>query len=139
MSNGTEKLYQTNQIDSTPDVDRDYEYQRQNFYNLVERGQDAIQGILDLAQQSQHPRAYEVAGQLIKQVGDVTEKLGDLQTKMKKPDPIQIISIIMLILVLANITLFAFGRNPAWLFWLIIIIAALVAYVILPRLRKTRK
>ena len=49
MSNGTEKLYQTNQIDSTPYVDRDYEYQRQNFYNLVERGQDAIQGILDLA------------------------------------------------------------------------------------------
>ena len=84
MSNGTEKLYQTNQIDSTPDVDRDDEYQRQKFYNIVERGQDAIQGILDLAQQSQHPRAYEVAGQLIKQVGDVTEKLGDLQTKMKK-------------------------------------------------------
>ena len=66
------------------DIDNDYEYQRQNFYNLVERGQDAIDGILELARESEHPRAYEVAGNLIKQVADVTEKLGDLQEKMKK-------------------------------------------------------
>jgi hypothetical protein len=66
------------------DVDSDYKYQRENFYNLVERGQNAIQGILDVAQQSDHPRAYEVAGNLIKQVAEVTEKLGDLQEKMKK-------------------------------------------------------
>ena len=51
---------------------------------MVERGQDAIEGILDLAKEGEHPRAYEVAGNLIKQVADVTEKLGDLQTKMKK-------------------------------------------------------
>ena len=66
------------------DVDADYKYQRENFYNLIERGQDAIDGILEVAQQSDHPRAFEVAGNLISQVAEVTEKLGDLQTKMKK-------------------------------------------------------
>ena len=66
------------------DVDADYKYQRENFYRLVERGQDAIDGILELAKESEHPRSYEVAGNLIKQVADVTEKLGDLQVKMQK-------------------------------------------------------
>tara|TARA_Y100000748_G_C15449618_1_gene470394 strand:- start:340 stop:750 length:411 start_codon:yes stop_codon:yes gene_type:complete len=66
------------------DIDNDYEYQRRNFYNLVERGTDAVEGILELAKESEHPRAYEVAGNLIKQVADVTEKLGELQEKMKK-------------------------------------------------------
>ena len=66
------------------DVDADYEYQRENFYNLIERGQDAIDGILDVAQNSDHPRAYEVAGNLISQVADVTEKLGKLQSAMKR-------------------------------------------------------
>ena len=66
------------------DMDNDYKYQRENFYRLVERGQDAIDGILELARESEHPRSYEVAGQLIKNVADVTEKLGDLQSKMKK-------------------------------------------------------
>ena len=70
--------------DKLDDVDSDYKYQRENFYNLIERGSDAIEGILDLARESEHPRSYEVAGQLIKQVAEVTEKLGDLQTKMKK-------------------------------------------------------
>tara|TARA_R110000796_G_scaffold69324_1_gene158217 strand:- start:486 stop:893 length:408 start_codon:yes stop_codon:yes gene_type:complete len=66
------------------DIDNDYKYQRQNFYSLIERGQDAIDGILDIARESEHPRTYEVAGQLIKSVAEVTEKLGDLQEKMKK-------------------------------------------------------
>ena len=65
-------------------MESDYEYQRQNFYNLVERGTDAVEGILELAKESDHPRAYEVAGNLIKQVAEVTEKLGDLQEKMRK-------------------------------------------------------
>jgi len=69
---------------TSEDVDNDYKYQRENFYRLVERGQDAIDGILELARESEHPRSYEVAGQLIKNVADVTEKLGDLQEKMKK-------------------------------------------------------
>lgn len=70
--------------DANKHVERDYEYQRQNFYNLVERGTDAVEGILELAKESDHPRAYEVAGNLIKQVAEVTEKLGDLQEKMRK-------------------------------------------------------
>ena len=70
--------------DTLEDVDTDYKYQRENFYNLIERGQDAIDGIMDVAQNSDHPRAYEVAGNLISQVADVTEKLGKLQSAMKR-------------------------------------------------------
>ena len=66
------------------EIDSDYKYSRENLYNLVERGQDAIDGILDLAREGEHPGAYEVAGQLIKNVGDVTDKLLQLQEKMKK-------------------------------------------------------
>ena len=66
------------------DLENDYKYQRENFYNLVEKGTDAIEGILEIARESEHPRTYEVAGNLIKQVAEVTEKLGDLQEKMKK-------------------------------------------------------
>ena len=66
------------------DIEKDYEYQRDNFYNLVEKGSAAIDGILELAKESEHPRTYEVAGNLIKQVAEVTEKLGDLQEKMRR-------------------------------------------------------
>jgi hypothetical protein len=66
------------------DENKDYEYTRGNLYSLIEKGQQAISDILDVAQQSDSPRAYEVAGQLIKNVGDVTDKLIDLQQKMKK-------------------------------------------------------
>ena len=66
------------------DIENDYKYQRENFYNLVERGTDAIDGILEIAKESEHPRTYEVAGNLIKQVAEVTEKLGELQEKMKR-------------------------------------------------------
>ena len=64
------------------DPTKDYEYSRAQLYNLVEKGQEAINGILDVCQDSQHPRAYEVAGQLIKSVADTTDKLIDLQKKM---------------------------------------------------------
>ena len=70
--------------DKLEDIDADYKYQRENFYNLIEKGTNAIEGILEIARESDHPRTYEVAGQLIKQVAEVTEKLGDLQDKMKK-------------------------------------------------------
>ena len=66
------------------DIEDDYKYQRDNFYNLVEQGSAAIDGILELAKESEHPRTYEVAGQLIKNVAEVTEKLGDLQEKMRR-------------------------------------------------------
>ena len=65
------------------DVDNDYKYSRDNYYNLVEKGQEAIQGILDIAKEGQHPRAYEVAGQLIGQVAQTVDKLQDLQKKLK--------------------------------------------------------
>ena len=68
------------------DKGNDYNYSREIFYGLVERGQDAIEGILDIAKESEHPRVYEVAGQLIKTVGETTEKLIDLQAKMKELD-----------------------------------------------------
>jgi len=72
------------EIGDGEDIDEDYKYQRENFYRLVEQGSAAIEGILELAKEGEHPRAYEVAGQLIKNVAEVTEKLGDLQEKMKK-------------------------------------------------------
>jgi hypothetical protein len=69
--------------DSTEQLQKDYEYSRGQLYSIIEKGQEAINGILELAQESDSPRAYEVAGQLIKNVGDVTDKLLDLQKKMK--------------------------------------------------------
>jgi len=65
------------------DIKKDYEYTRGNLYALIEKGQEAINGILELAQESEMPRAYEVAGQLIKNVADATDKLMDLQKKLK--------------------------------------------------------
>jgi len=65
------------------DIEKDYEYTRGNLYSIIEKGQEAINGILELAQDSEMPRAYEVAGQLIKSVSDATDKLMDLQKKLK--------------------------------------------------------
>ena len=65
------------------DIERDYDYTRGNLYSIIEKGQEAIDGILALAQESEMPRAYEVAGQLIKSVSDATDKLMDLQKKLK--------------------------------------------------------
>ena len=70
-------------LSDNKDLQNDYEYSRGQLYNLVEKGQEAINGILDVAQNSDHPRAYEVAGNLIKHVADITDKLVDLQGKMK--------------------------------------------------------
>ena len=65
------------------DIEKDYEYTMGNLYSIIEKGQEAINGILEVAQESDMPRAYEVAGQLIKSVSDATEKLMDLQKKLK--------------------------------------------------------
>ena len=65
------------------DITRDYEYTRGNLYSIIEKGQEAIDGILEIAQESEMHRAYEVAGQLIKSVSDATDKLIDLQKKLK--------------------------------------------------------
>lgn len=71
-------------VSSSKDIDNDYEYTRGQLYNLIEKGQEAINGILDVAQNSDHPRAYEVAGNLIKNVADISDKLMDLQKKVKE-------------------------------------------------------
>jgi hypothetical protein len=68
------------------DLKKDYEYTRGNLYAIIEKGQEALNGILELAQESEMPRAYEVAGQLIKNVADATDKLIDLQKKLKDID-----------------------------------------------------
>ena len=70
--------------DSTEQLQKDYEYSRGQLYSIIEKGQEAINGILELAQESDSPRAYEVAGQLIKSVADTTDKLIDLQRKLKE-------------------------------------------------------
>ena len=66
------------------DIEKDYDYTRGNLYSIIEKGQEAINGILEIAQESEMPRAYEVAGQLIKSVSDATDKLIDLQKKVKE-------------------------------------------------------
>ena len=65
------------------DIKKDYDYTRGNLYSIIEKGQEALNGVLELAQESEQPRAYEVAGQLIKSVSDATDKLMDLQKKLK--------------------------------------------------------
>lgn len=82
--NSTEKIEKIE--NSSEDIRKDYEYTRGNLYSLIEKGQEAINGILELAQESEMPRAYEVAGQLIKNVSDATDKLMDLQKKLKDLD-----------------------------------------------------
>ena len=91
--NITGELVQTENVGITPeqkpdrltkdDITKDYEYTRGNLYSIIEKGQEAINGILELAQESEMPRAYEVAGQVIKSVSDATDKLMDLQKKLK--------------------------------------------------------
>ena len=71
------------QLEISKDINTDYDYSRESYYSLIEKGQEAIQGILDIAKEGQHPRAYEVAGQLIGQVAQTVDKLQDLQKKLK--------------------------------------------------------
>jgi len=70
----------------TDDVDKDYDYTRANLYSLIEKGQESLNGIMELAGESASPRAYEVAGQIIKSVADTTDKLMELQKKVKEID-----------------------------------------------------
>ena len=84
MLSGEEWLGKDGLAEVEANIEADYVYQRETFYTLVEKGSTAIDGILELAKEGEHPRGYEVAGNLIKQVAEVTEKLGDLQEKMKR-------------------------------------------------------
>ena len=84
MDNETVDITVSNQVNpTTVDIEKDYKYTRGQLYSIIEKGQEAINGILELAQESEMPRAYEVAGQLIKSVSDATDKLIDLQKKLK--------------------------------------------------------
>lgn len=83
----TESSLDSIQIESDHrDCEKDYEYSRNQLYNLIEKGQQAIDGIINVAKGSDHPRAYEVAFQGMKHVADMTDKLVDLQKKMKAID-----------------------------------------------------
>ncbi len=68
------------------DIEQDYDYTRANLYSLIEKGQESLNGIMELAGESASPRAYEVAGQIIKSVADTTDKLMELQKKVKEVD-----------------------------------------------------
>jgi len=79
-----EKVEEKQEVHSiSNDIKRDYEYSRGNFYSIIEKGQEAINSVLELAQETESPRAYEVVGQLIKNVSDAADKLMDLQKKLK--------------------------------------------------------
>ena len=79
-------IVKADEVTKVDEVKKDYDYTRGNLYSLIEKGQEAINGIMELAGESASPRAYEVAGQLIKSVADSTDKLMDLQKKMKDMD-----------------------------------------------------
>ena len=74
------------QLNKSNDIEKDYDYTRGNLYSLIEKGQEAINGIMEVAGETASPRAYEVAGQLIKSVADSTDKLMDLKKKVKEVD-----------------------------------------------------
>ena len=81
-----EKKPVKNEIEKVNDIEKDYTYTRGQLYSLIEKGQEAINGIMEVAGESASPRAYEVAGQIIKSVADTTDKLIDLQKKLKDID-----------------------------------------------------
>ncbi len=79
-------LRRQDKLENVTDIDKDYEYTRANLYSLIEKGQESLNGIMELAGESASPRAYEVAGQILKSVADTTDKLLDLQKKVKEVD-----------------------------------------------------
>ena len=79
----TKKVNSPKEVSKINEIEKDYEYTRANLYSIIEKGQEAINGIMEVAGESASPRAYEVAGQLIKSVADTTDKLMDLQKKIK--------------------------------------------------------
>lgn len=86
----TPEIIQKEKRSVIDDIKKDYEYTRGNLYSIIEKGQEAINNVLELAQETDTPRAYEVVGQLIKNVSDATDKLIDLQKKIKDLDEIKI-------------------------------------------------
>lgn len=85
----TTEIIQNEKRSVIDDIKKDYEYTRGNLYSIIEKGQEAINNVLELAQETDTPRAYEVVGQLIKNVSDATDKLIDLQKKIKDLDEVK--------------------------------------------------
>lgn len=86
-----QKVEEKKEINSIiSDIKKDYEYSRGNFYSIIEKGQEAINSVLELAQETESPRAYEVVGQLIKNVSDATDKLMELQKKLKDIEEVKV-------------------------------------------------
>ena len=79
----TKKVSPPKEVSKINEIEKDYEYTRANLYSIIEKGQEAIDSVLELAQETEQPRAYEVLGQLIKNVSDTTDKLMELQKKLK--------------------------------------------------------
>ena len=82
----TKKVSPPKEVSKINEIEKDYEYTRANLYSIIEKGQEAINGIMEVAGESASPRAYEVAGQIIKSVADTTDKLMELQKKVKEID-----------------------------------------------------
>ena len=82
----TKKVSPPKEVSKINEIEKDYEYTRANLYSIIEKGQEAINGIMEVAGESASPRAYEVAGQVLKSTADITDKLADLQKKMKDLD-----------------------------------------------------
>jgi hypothetical protein len=92
-SSSIEKVEENKNVNSIiDDIKKDYEYSRGNFYSIIEKGQEAINSVLELAQETESPRAYEVVGQLIKNVSDATDKLMELQKKLKDIEEVKPVS-----------------------------------------------
>ena len=77
-------IVKADEVTKVDEVKKDYDYTRGNLYSIIEKGQEALNGALELAQETESPRAYEVTGQLIKSISDATDKLLDLQKKLKE-------------------------------------------------------
>jgi predicted house-cleaning noncanonical NTP pyrophosphatase (MazG superfamily) len=89
VEEATTEIIQKEKRSVIDDIKKDYEYTRGNLYSIIEKGQEAINNVLELAQETDTPRAYEVVGQLIKNVSDATDKLIDLQKKIKDLDEVK--------------------------------------------------
>ena len=81
------EIVKADEANVNPEMENDFKYARENLYNIIERGTDALNGIVDLAQQSQHPRSFEVVADLVRTLSTANKDLLDLQKKMKDLQP----------------------------------------------------
>ena len=99
--------------DHGAEIDKDYQYSRAQLYNLIEKGQETLDGIMDVANESGSPRAFEVAGQVLKSTADIADKLMDLQKKVKEIDRLKTTLQIMLLITLFSLAALPSCRNSS--------------------------